>query len=497
MTPDIVEAARARVSNAWGEKLGSKATASFCLAFGQPAPTLRSLGVEAVEGKPITSTSVILELTDQPEVSTAIHETVESLRNSKAWSVFRNALKKVEVPPVTSGIVREVMESGRSDPELLPLRATRLLRHLTVMSLRDNFLKVVGPITDSIERHSQRFAPSESTNPAYSRAPITEVCWLNRTVRSWTDPRALAEAAADDSVESIDLPRTLKAELNVSARTVGAPQFSKKFKKSGKGIIVAVIDGEVALAHPALKGRVVHMRNYTTEPWGNPDFHGTAIAGIIASNDGAFAGMATEATIYNYKVLATNSLLNAGDFDGSLALQHALQDGVQVANCSWGVGPAGDGTSREAKACNRAWNAGMVIVKSAGDKGPGSNTLTTPADADGVIVVGATEREGFFVQDYSSRGPAVLKNRPHLVAPGGSPAAGITSCLVGGGFGDLGTGTSYAAPHVAGLVALLLERNPALTPDQVRDLLLKACTPLDGTDVNTAGQGLISLSHVT
>jgi len=68
---------------------------------------------------------------------------------------------------------------------------------------------------------------------------------------------------------------------------------------------------------------------------------------------------------------------------------------------------------------------------------------------------------------------------------------------VGGGFGEVGAGTSYAAPHLAGLVALLLERNPALTPDQVRNLLLKACTPLDGADVNTAGQGLLSLAHVT
>ena len=490
MNTEIVEAARGRLANAMGQKLATKATPAFCLAFGQPGP---SSIAEVVLARP--SASVILEFDPQPQVADAIDAAVESLRNSKSLIAFRNALKKVELPSVTSGLVTEVMESGRSEPELLPLGAARLLRHLKVTSVRDNFFKVTGPITASIERQSVAFARPETMR---SRAPVTEVCWLNRTVRSWSDPRALAEAAADDSIQSIDVPRPLKPEINVSARTVGAPQFSKKFKKTGKGIIVAVIDGEIALTHPALKGRIVQKQNFTPEAWGNPDFHSTAIAGIIGSNDGTFAGMATEATIYNYKVLATNSTIQAEDFDGSLAIQHAVEDGVQVANCSWGNGPATDGTSREARACNSAWKKGLVIVKSAGNQGPGANTMTTPADADGVIVVGATEREGLLVQDYSSRGPAGTKSRPHLIAPGGIfQGTGITSCTVGGGFADTGAGTSYAAPHVTGLVALLLERDPSLTPDQVRDALLNACTPLNGFDANTEGRGLLSVLHVT
>src|SRR6185503_21305990 len=109
------------------------------------------------------------------------------------------------------------------EPELLPLQAARLLRQLKITLLRDNFLKVTGPITDSVERHSHAFAHPD-TNFRSARAPITEVCWLNRTVRSWADPRALAEAAADDSLEIVDLPRPLKPEIDLSAKTVGAPQ---------------------------------------------------------------------------------------------------------------------------------------------------------------------------------------------------------------------------------------------------------------------------------
>ena len=117
-------------------------------------------------------------------------------------------------------------------------------------------------------------------------------------------------------------------------------------------------------------------------------------------------------------------------------------------------------------------------MKSAGNRGDGSQTLTTPADAEGVIVVGATDRAGSAVQSYSSRGPTGGGlTRPHLCAPGGSPEDGITSCLVQGGFGNVTHGTSFAAPHVTGLAALLLANDPALDPDEVRDLLIAACTP--------------------
>ena len=494
MDADIVKNARARLSNALGEKLASKATDAFCLVYGRPATAFAA--VEAVAEQAVTR-SVVLEFTQRPDVSDAINKAVEKVRTSKAWTDVRNALKKLDVAAKTTGAVTEVMESGRSEPEPLPVSAARLLRHVKVVSLRDNFFKVAGPITDTIEKSGSFLPRAETATRVSSRAPITQVCWLNRTVRSWSDPRNLAEVAADDSIERIDLPRRLAPEISTSGKTAGAPQFRKKFKRTGKGIIIAVIDGEVALTHPALKGRVVHKMNFTDEAWGHPHPHGTAVAGIIASKDSNFTGMAPEATIYSYKVLANNPSLTGTDFDGALAIQQALEDGAHIANCSWGVGPAGDGSSREARACNEAWNAGLVIVKSAGNNGPGPSTLTTPADAEGVIVVGATDRSGKKVQKYSSRGPALAKQRPHMIAPGGIlGGAGIRSCLVGGGFGDCGAGTSFAAPHVAGILTLLLERDPNLTPNELRDTLSNACALLKELDVNTQGRGLVSLIRV-
>jgi len=241
----------------------------------------------------------------------------------------------------------------------------------------------------------------------------------------------------------------------------------------------------------------MQKNNFTKERWGTPASHGTAVAGIIGSSDRRFAGMAPGVSIANYKVLATDASLNSDDFGGALAIQQALEDGAQIANCSWGAGPAGDGTSREAVACNNAWSLGLILVKSAGNNvANGASSLTTPADADGVIVVGATDREGTVVQDYSSRGPAGTKSRPHLVAPGGSDVDGIHSCLVGRGFGSVGSGTSFAAPHVSGLAALLLAQTPGLQPDDVRKKLLGLCTKLEDGDANTQGKGFVSLQSL-
>jgi serine protease AprX len=495
MDQEILKSARARVGNLFGEKLANKASEAFCLAFGQPT-AFAALEITAESVKP---QSIVLEFTPQPEVSTEVNKAVDQLRKTRAWTSLQKALKRIELEAVTRGVVTEVMEAGRSEPEILPVQAAHLLRHVKVTSVRDNFFKIAGAITDEIERGARGFfrtGPEAAASPQMPSA-VTQVCWLNRTVRTWVHPRTLAEVVADRSVERIDLPRRLQADIQVSASTVGTPQFRKKSRRTGKGIIVAVIDSEVALNHPALKGRVVHKQNFTAELWGNPDAHGTAVAGIIASNNATFGGMAPEATIYNYKVLATNPFLGGDDFDGALAIQQALEDGAHIANCSWGAGPAGDGTSREAIACNEAWALGLIIVKSAGNRGPGPSTLTTPADADGVLAVGATDREGKAVQDYSSRGPAETKIRPHLIAPGGIfEGIGITSCLVGGGFGDCGAGTSFAAPHVSGMLALLLQRDPNLTPDELREMLLSTSVPLDGGDPNTQGRGLVSLTRV-
>lgn len=396
-------------------------------------------------------------------------------------------------PPARTGGIAPLGRGGRT----LESEAFRAgARQIRIASLRDQSLHLMAAVCAHLETTARRTFGElrEGLGAPATGISVVEVCWLNNSVRSRVPPRMLAEVAGDKTVEMIDMPRRIVRELDVSAATVGGPVFRARFGRTGKGIVVAVIDSEADRTHPALAGRVIQAKDFTVEGFGNPDSHGTGVAGIIGGRHPRFQGVAPDAVIRNYKVMATNPANDSDDFGAALALQTALEEGAHIANCSWGVGPVGTAKSREAKAVDAAWENGMVVIKSAGNKGPGAATVTSPADADGVIVVGATDRQGSSVQSYSSRGAANGKARPHLVAPGGSRAEGVQSCLPGGGFGGH-TGTSFAAPHVAGLAALLLEHQPDSTPDQIRAALIAQCRAFTGNRKNIHGAGLVSLAR--
>jgi serine protease AprX len=479
---ELVDNARKTINNLFGKDLERKASDAFCLAFGlEPAG---DGGLESfTESVPIAGRAAVIEFSQPTGLLNDLQTGVEKLMKRREWSIFEEALGSL---PIAGG--------------LLQLSA-QTMRNSMAQHLRDDFQKMTGIIKGSIESSTTDFEPGpESLTSPTTPSAVTERCWLNRTMRTWVAPHLLAEIMADDNIDRVDLPRQLEAEMITTMRTVGAPQYRERKNVTGKGVIVAVIDTEVSLTHPALADRVIQKRNFCKELWGNPAAHGTAVAGIVAANDpnGAFAGVAPGATIYNYKVLATNPAFNADDFGGALALQQALEDGANIANCSWGAGLVGDVVSREAVACDTAWALGMSIVKSAGNRGLSDGMLTTPAEADGIIVVGATEQKGLTVQNYSSHGPTPSgKVRPHVIAPGGSMAMGLSCILTNGLFGPATfTGTSFAAPHISGMLALLLEEQPRMTPDEQRSAIIAACKKLNPHDQNFAGDGFVVMANI-
>lgn len=477
MDKALVKKAKKIVKDQYGEAFANKASDAYCIYVSgvNSMQTSWSIGPESISTLtlPSTQAGTIIEFAQTP-----VKETLGQLKEASAG---KN--------------ISELLETYKEEAAL---RTTlqQVWRQTSIAVYRENAIKSMQPINAFLERKIEReFA--HGTKSLQQQPYLTRVCWLNQTVQTIAGLGSLAEMAADPQIVRLDVPRKLSAEISKTGKLVFAPQYRNKFSQTGKGIIVAVIDSEIAINHKAFHGRALHRSNYTKEPWGNPDAHATSVAGIITSEDSAYTGMAPGVTIYNYKVLATDSALNSVDFDAALAIQRALEDGVHIANCSWGAGPVTDGNGREARACDAAWELGLTIVKSAGNKGPGQNTLTTPADAEGIIVVGATGKDGKKVESYSSRGPLHSgEGRPHMVAPGGSPADGIFSCLTGGGFENTGYGTSYAAPHVTGLLALILEKHPTLSPDEQRNFLLNLCTKLDGFEANDQGKGIVSMASL-
>jgi len=476
MDKELLKKAKKWLKDQYGEAFAKKATDDFCIraisdnALPAAGAFAESLGASSPQTPP---PGVIMELKPQ---------TVQ---------------KQADLPKSTAvnKKINAFLETLKADEEV-SINLQQVLRQQKMKTHREKIIKSIHPMNAFLERNIER-AFAQGTGSLRQQPYLTKICWLNQTVRTIADKRSLAEIASDPQIAKFDVPKKLDREINETGKTVFATQYRQKFPQTGKGIIVAVIDSEIALNHPAFGNRVLHRSNFTKEPWGNPDSHATGVAGIIGSEDATFSGMAPEATIYNYKVLATNSSLDSDEFQAFLAVQKALEDGAHLANCSWGVGPAGDGSGREARACDTAWELGLTLVKSAGNKGPGKATLTSPADAKGIIVVGATDKKGKKVQSYSSRGPlASGENRPHLLAPGGSTGAGILSCLTSGNFGDIGMGTSFAAPHAVGLLALILEKNPSFSPDELRNFLLTLCGKLNGFSADDQGAGFISMTSL-
>ncbi len=465
VTSTDVAVARDRLDRRFGSALAGKATDRFCLAVEAPA-SLFSL--EGALAAPRPAQAAIVEFA--PGTS----------------NFERRAQAEIDA---MQGASDAVERARRGDP-----LASQAVAKAHAKAERDEFERAAGPIRAEIERTIAALgaAAGGRRRPGH-RLPRVEACWLNQTLRTVGDPRALAEVAADPGIESIDLPRRIELEDAESSATLAAmASVRARLGLSGEGVTVGVIDSEVLLEHPALQHRVIQRANYTEEPFGSAARHGTAIAGVIAAQSADYDGIAPGATVYNYKVAATNRWLNGDDFDGAKALMRALDDGVRVVNCSWGTGPAGRGQSREARACDTAWRRGLTIIKSAGNDGPAGGTVTAPADAEGVIVVGATNGPGGAVEDYSGRGPTPDgRPRPHLVAPGGSRTLGMRCVVETGGIGAL-WGTSYAAPHVAALVALLLAREPHLTPSDLRERALGACQQLSGAGESEQGAGIIA-----
>lgn len=348
---------------------------------------------------------------------------------------------------------------------------------------------------EEFERLVDESAESFLENLQQEQVKIEENLKLGNAVVAELTPPQIRKLAQREDVEYIEIDKPLKLELDQSATVIGAVDArTKGLSGTGRGVIVAVLDGEVDSEHPDLKGRVVRKRNYTNEDWGKPHPHGTHVAGIIAGNGSQYKGMAPEVTIWSYKIFPTGSAESLEGSKSARALEDVIKDmkqGVKIANCSWGQSAKPDGRSVVAKTAERAVKLGLVLVKSSGNKGSNPGTITIPADARGdLIVVGASSRDGTKVMDFSSRGPTTdNRPKPDILAPGEK----IISAQVGGGYRKM-NGTSMAAPHISGIAALMLERHPQLKTWQIKKILMDSAKPLDSEkDPNIAGKGLVDV----
>lgn len=286
----------------------------------------------------------------------------------------------------------------------------------------------------------------------------------------------IAGLEADERVESVQRMQQFQLQASGAREAWDDPYLSLQSSLSdsgitrahrwatGKGVRIAIIDTGIDVRHPDLRGQAIESRSFIPGDRGAADRHGTAVAGVIASiagNRRGIVGVAPAARILALKACVQRSADGRGgctSFSLARALDHAITAGSDVLNLSLG-GPADPLLER---LLATAIAQDIVVVAAQGD---GGRSTAFPADVRGVIAV-ASE---------SSRAEAT-----RLAAPGRD----VLTLVPPDGY-DYLSGSSMAAAHVSGIVALLLERAPALHAGDVESLLLRTARPAERADADT------------
>jgi len=293
----------------------------------------------------------------------------------------------------------------------------------------------------------------------------------------YIDSRKIADLMQDENIELVEKDNMAKA-LAKPSKPATSPSQKLPWGiervnsndvwdvATGSGVNVAVVDTGVDRTHPDLVANLRGGANFvaTVRSYNDDNGHGTHVAGIIAAADNTIGvvGVAPKANIYAVKVLNKSGTGYISDIIAGI--QWSVDNGMDIVNMSLGSNYPSDAFE---SAINAASNAGVIIVAAAGND---SSSVDYPAAYEKAIAVSATDINDSLAS-FSSRGEQI-----DVAAPGVS----IYSTYKGGAYATM-SGTSMATPHVSGIIALMLQREPGLTLGEIRQQFETGCVDL-GTD---------------
>jgi serine protease AprX len=291
---------------------------------------------------------------------------------------------------------------------------------------------------------------------------------------------------------------------------------------TGQGVGVALIDTGVAPVAGLPASQIVNGPDLSFESQA-PNLryldtfgHGTHMAGIIVGNDAATGakGIAPGAKLTSIKVGSSNGTVDVSQVIAAVdwVVKHKADDAanpIKVINLSYGSGGTPDTWNDSLGfAVEKAWQAGIVVVAAAGNDGNTFGSLANPASDEWILSVGAAATKG--TAAVTDDALTTFTNQPkggkqlNVLAPGVSilslrdPGSAIDTAFPAARVGATlfrGSGTSQAAAVLSGSVALLLEKRPTLTPDEVKKLLMQTADPMPGADAISTGAGQLDIGQ--
>ncbi|SDM16831.1 Subtilase family protein [Allokutzneria albata] len=378
---------------------------------------------------------------------------------------------------------------SRGDRVVLPVDAAEAVRTGRLDRRLFNVTRLISMGFGDRARRDLPLIVEQSAARALPRAAERELPSIG-AIAARTEKASAARTWSGLAHARVWLDAPVRAALDRSTVQVGAPA-AWKAGHTGKGVTIAVLDTGIDAKHPDLK-RVVGAKDFTSSSTDDRQGHGTHVASIAAR-------VAPEASLLNGKVLddsggGSESAIIAG-------MEWAVGQGARVVNMSLG-GPPTDGKDPMSLAVNQLTErTGALFVAATGNLGQ-AEAVMSPAVADAALAVGAVDSKDALAE-FSNRGPRSGDDglKPDITAPGvGIVAARALNSTpeepVGDRYARM-SGTSMAAPHVAGAAAILAAQHPDWRADRIKAALMGTARPNPKLGAHDQGAGRLDIARAT
>lgn len=292
-------------------------------------------------------------------------------------------------------------------------------------------------------------------------------CYLEQLTKEQDLATLLDDLSKDENVESVEVVqnyRTLGRDDSYYALQTNAKALqldALHARATGRGVRVAVIDTAIEARHPDLAGRLVDQQDFTGQPPASSEAHGTEVAGLLAAsadNHVGIVGVAPEASLLGLRacwlssVTATESRCNS--FTLAKSLQYAISRDAQVINMSL----SGPPDRLLERLIVQAQQRGAVVVAALDMNAPGQSF---PANLPNVVAVSCcTSLEPAALQTLQASGHVLVQ----------APGTRVLTTTPQASWGFV-SGSSFATAQVSGLLALMAEAAPQLTPGSLQKWL--------------------------